>query len=124
MMTEGQRFLLDTFGYFIVADAITSAQVAALKATLHHPTEQWEPLDKAEGPLHWDVIWRDLLDLPGLSPILEELIGDPALKLSIPEYDIQLVDCRADVCTAELATGNAAFRELYRFRQHQGYKAG
>ena len=79
MMTEDQRFLLDTFGYFIVADAITSTQVAALKATLHHPTEQWEPLDKAEGPLHWDVIWRDLLDLPGLSPILEELIGDPAL---------------------------------------------
>ena len=78
-MNEEQRYLFDTFGYFIVPDALTGLQVEQLRSTLKNPTEQWQPLDMNQNPLHWDPIWRELLDLPTLSPILEELLGNPGL---------------------------------------------
>lgn len=78
-MNEEQRYLFDAFGYFIVPDALTAPQIERLKRTLRNPTEQWEPLDMAQNPLHWDSVWRELLDLPTLSPIIEELVGDPSL---------------------------------------------
>lgn len=82
MMTEEQRYLFDTFGYFIVPNALDTKQLTALRATLGHATEQWDPDHTADAPLHWDQVWRDLIDLPTLSPILEELIGDPGLQQS------------------------------------------
>jgi hypothetical protein len=82
MMNEDQRYLFDTFGYFIVPNVLTDLQVDQLRTTLRHPTEQWEPEDESTGPLHWDSIWRDLLDLPAISPILEQLIGDHGLMAS------------------------------------------
>lgn len=78
-MNEEQRYLFDAFGYFIVPDALTAHQIERLKGTLRKPTEQWEPLDVTQNPLHWDSVWRELLDLPTLSPIIEELVGDPSL---------------------------------------------
>ncbi len=80
-LTDEQRYLFDTFGYLVIENAVTPAQVDAMKAGLKRPTEQWEPEDQADaGPLHWDRIWRDLLDLPTLTPVLEELIGDHDLR--------------------------------------------
>ena len=75
-MTEEQRYLFDAFGYLIVPDAVTQAQIEELRATLRMPAEQRDPVGRSEGPLHWSRAWRDLLDLPALSPILEELIGN------------------------------------------------
>jgi hypothetical protein len=78
-MDEEQRYLFDTFGYVVVPNVLGLAQIEQLKASLQHPTEQWEPMDESEGPLHWAEVWRDLLDLPTISPILEDLVGDPLL---------------------------------------------
>jgi len=78
-LIEEQRFLFDTFGYFIIPNALKNDQVTKLRKTFRYPVEQWEPLAPSKGVFHWHKIWRDLLDLDTLSPILEELIGDPNL---------------------------------------------
>ena len=78
-MTEEQCFLFDTFGYLIIPNALDNDQVSKLRKTLRYPVEQWDPLVPSKGVLHWHKIWRDLLDVDTLSPILEELIGDPIL---------------------------------------------
>ena len=75
-MTEDERYLFDTFGYIILPDVIDMAHVERLRATLKMPTEQFEPVDQADSPLHWDAAWRDLLDLPKLTPVLEDLLGN------------------------------------------------
>ncbi len=76
-MTDEQRFLFDTRGYFIIPDVLSEHQIETLKATIKNSTEQFPPVPQSEGPLHWHRLWRDLLDLPHLSPILEEIIGNP-----------------------------------------------
>jgi hypothetical protein len=78
-MDETQRFLFDTFGYFTIPGVLSMPQVEELRATLQQPTEQFAPVDKQAGPLHWGEIWRDLLDLPNVSPIVEELTGNHGL---------------------------------------------
>ena len=75
-MNEEQRYLFDTFGYLVVPGVLTVAQVDELRATLKQPTEQFDSADQKVIPLHWSEVWRDMLDLPTLSPILEELIGN------------------------------------------------
>ena len=79
-MTEEQRYLFDTFGYLVLPDVLTDTQVEELRTTLRQPTEQFEPVAQAEGPLHWGKVWRDLLDLPTLTPVLEEVIGNHAVR--------------------------------------------
>ena len=79
-MSEEQRYLFDTFGYLVIPDALSADQVAELRATLRQPTEQFDPIAQAEGPLHWAKVWRDVLDLPTLTPILEEIIGNHATR--------------------------------------------
>ena len=75
-LTVEQRYLFDTFGYLVIPNALTQAQVNDLLATLRNSTEQFPPVPQSEGPLHWDKVWRDLLDLPTLTPLLEEIIGN------------------------------------------------
>ena len=79
-MTEEQRYLFDTFGYLLIPNVLTEEHVETLRSTLRNPTEQFEPVPQAEGPLHWHKVWRDLLDLPTLSPILEQIIGNHAAR--------------------------------------------
>ncbi|MCH2576588.1 hypothetical protein MK131_17555, partial [Candidatus Poribacteria bacterium] len=80
MLSDEQRFLFDTLGYIIVHDLLSAKQVEALQSTLHIPDENSTTVVQDEGPLHWGKIWRDILDLPNLSPILEDLIGNPMLR--------------------------------------------
>ena len=75
-VTEEERYLFDAFGYVVVPDVLTEHQVDALRLTLRQPTEQFEPVSAEESPLHWGTAWRDLLDLPKLTPILEALMGN------------------------------------------------
>ncbi|HKI75244.1 MAG TPA: hypothetical protein VJ998_11385, partial [Pseudomonadales bacterium] len=77
MMTEEQRYLFDAFGYFVVPNALDEDVVAELRETLQGSTEQFEPVAQTEGPLHWGKAWRNLLDVPEVSSILEEIIGNP-----------------------------------------------
>ena len=83
-MTEEQRYLFDAFGYLIVPGVVTQGQIEELRATLRAPLEQADREAPQEGPLHWSPAWRDLLDLPGLSPLLEELIGNHARAAELP----------------------------------------
>ena len=75
-LTEEQRYLFDTFGYIVLKNVLNLQQVEDLRATLKGPTEQFGPVAQSEGPLHWAQVWRDVLDLPTLSPVLEEIIGN------------------------------------------------
>lgn len=75
-LTEEQRYLFDTFGYIVLQDVLSSDQIEEMRSTLKGPTEQFGPVPQKEGPLHWSKVWRDLLDLPHLSPVLEEIIGN------------------------------------------------
>ena len=75
-MTEEQCYLFDTFGYLVIPNALTASQVEDLLATLRSSTEQFPPIAQSEGPLHWGKVWRDLLDLPTVTPLLEDMIGN------------------------------------------------
>jgi hypothetical protein len=81
-MNDEQRFLFDTFGFLIVPNVLTTVQLDQLTSTIARPTEQWDHNDRGpeKGPLHWDPIWRELLDLPVISALLEDMIGDPLLQ--------------------------------------------
>ena len=100
-MTEEQRYLFDAFGYFVVPDAVTGTQIEELRATLRVPSEQLDPAGRPAGPLHWSQAWRDLLDLPALSPILEELIGNHDRPVdgdaSLPTFRIDHVNVHTHV---------------------------
>jgi len=80
ILNEEQRYLFDTFGYLVVPEVLSVAQVDELRATLKQPTEQFAPVDQDRGPLHWSKVWRDMLDLARLSPLLEHLIGNHGLR--------------------------------------------
>ena len=80
IVNDEQRYLFDVFGYLVIPDVLTMAQVEELRDTLRQPTEQFDPADHKVVPLHWSKVWRDMLDLPTLSPILEELIGNHGLR--------------------------------------------
>ena len=79
-LTEEQRYLFDTFGYLVIPAALSSKQVAEIRDTLRNPTEQFDPVAQDAGPLHWGKVWRDVLDLPTVTPILEEIIGNHGIR--------------------------------------------
>ena len=81
-LTEEQRYLFDTFGYIVLHDVVSLEQIEELKSTMRNPTEQFDPVDQREGPLHWGKVWRDLLDLPKLSPVLEDIIGNHGTRMA------------------------------------------
>ena len=81
-MTAEQRYMFDTFGYLVIKNALTAEQVDELLKTLRNSTEQFPPVPQAEGPLHWGKVWRELLDLPALTPLLEEIIGNHGVRES------------------------------------------
>ena len=79
-MDETQRYWFDSQGYFVVPGVLDEPMISRLKATMGPPTEQHDPGEKEENPLHWSEAWRQLLDLPLLRPILESLVGNHDLR--------------------------------------------
>lgn len=75
-LTDEQRYLFDTFGYLVIENALVAEQVEQLIESIRSSTEQFPPVPQSEGPLHWGKVWRDLLDLPTISPVLEDIIGN------------------------------------------------
>ena len=75
-LSEEQRYLFDTFGFLIIENALTKDQVEELRASLRQPTEQFDPVEQDEGPLHWGPVWRSLLDLPTITPVVEAMVGN------------------------------------------------
>ena len=96
-MNEEQKYLFDLFGFILLRDVLTQEQVLKLRSTIRGGREQFPPAPQSEGPLHWDVIWRDLLDLPVISELLEGLIGNPnLLKAREDKYEVPLPTFRLD----------------------------
>ena len=77
-----QRYLFDTFGYLVIESALTPNQIETLRNTIQNATEQFPPVPQNEGPLHWNSVWRDLLDLETITPVLEEIIGNHGTRES------------------------------------------
>ena len=73
-MTEEQRYLFDLNGYIVVPDVLDESQVQTLRDSVQCSADT-----ESKEPLHWHSLWRDLLDWPSLTPIMEELIGNPVL---------------------------------------------
>ena len=100
-MNEEQRYLFDAFGYLIVRDAVSQAQVEELRATLQARSEEADPGARLEAPLHWSQAWRDLLDLQALSPLLEGVIGNhgaPAERFAgLPTFRIDHINVHTHV---------------------------
>ena len=101
-MDEEQKYLFDLFGFIVMRDVLTQEQILKLRSTIRGGTEQFPPVPQSEGPLHWDVIWRDLLDLPVISELLECLIGNPnLLKARKEKYEFP---CRRSDSTINVHT--------------------
>ena len=79
-MDQHQKFLFDNHGYLVLKDALSAEQVNALRQTIREPTEQFDPVENDHHPLHWGEVWRDLLDIPKVSELLEDLVGNHALS--------------------------------------------
>ena len=79
-LSPAQRYAFDTFGFLVLPGVLDDGQVQRLRNTLAQPTEQFEPVAKEASPLHWDAVWRELLDLPELDPVLEVLVGNHAFR--------------------------------------------
>ncbi|MXW54973.1 MAG: phytanoyl-CoA dioxygenase family protein [Gammaproteobacteria bacterium] len=95
-LSDEQRYLFDTFGYVVLPNVVSDEQIEELRATLRSPTEQWVPVAQDDGPLHWSKVWRDMLDLPKLSPVLEEIIGNHGARNARVRAGIDLPTFRID----------------------------
>ena len=73
-MDEEQRFAFDTWGFLTVEDAITSEQVADLKATVDAKGPELHSQHADRGGF-WSQAFVDLLDVPIISEILAEIYG-------------------------------------------------
>ena len=73
-MDEEQRFTFDTWGFLTVEDALTSDQVADLKATVDEKGPDLHSQHADRGGF-WSQTFFDLLDVPVISVILDEIYG-------------------------------------------------
>lgn len=75
-MDAEQRYHFGTFGFLVIPAVIGPAAVAELLAVSLKRGPQLHGSERRGGILHWSRQFRDLLDLPILAPILEEICGD------------------------------------------------
>lgn len=73
-MDEEQRFAFDTWGFLVVEDALSPQQVASLKATVDEKGPDLHSQHSDRGGF-WSQDFFDLLDVPAVSSILDEIYG-------------------------------------------------
>ena len=73
-MNEEQRFAFDTWGFLTVENAITPEQIADLKSESDRRGAELHSQHKKDGGF-WSQAYVDLLDVPAISPILDEIYG-------------------------------------------------
>ena len=103
-MNEEQRFAFDTWGFFTVEDAIMPDQVAELKAAAdEHGTELHSQRGMNGG--FWSQAFVDLLDVPTISPLLDEIYGG-APSGGMPAFRIDHINVQTySVFNKDLASG-------------------
>ena len=115
-MDEEQRYLFDTRGVFTIPGALSPGQVRELNR-IFDEVEREQDGRMAGDALHWGAAYRELLDLPHISPILEELIGnhredrvsEAAAKGGIPTFRIDHINVH-NRCKG---TNHPHFTEVY-----------
>ena len=98
-MDTAQRFEFDLNGVLVIRDVLPPESIRELRSVLVHKLDAGTTgrvRGSLEGMrssmLHWDERYRELLDLPQLSPILEDLIGEPRIALDgLPSFRIDHV---------------------------------
>lgn len=73
-MDEEQRFAFDTWGFLTVEDALSSEQVQDIKATVDEKGPDLHSQHADRGGF-WSQAFLDLLDLPAVAGILDEIYG-------------------------------------------------
>ena len=103
-MNEEQRFAFDTWGFLTVEDAITPDQVAELKAQADDKgADLYSQLDNKGG--FWSQAYVDLLDVPAVSTLLEEIFGG-AQPSGLPPFRIDHINVHTHgVFNKDLAGG-------------------
>ena len=96
-MDEHQRYLFDTRGVFTVPGALGPQQLTELNDVFdrieNDPSPETGGVGKVGGnALHWHRVYRDLLDHPRISPILEDLIGNHRYPVDIPTFRIDHIN--------------------------------
>ena len=89
-MDEQQLFAFDTWGFLTVEDAITPAHVAALKATVDEQGPDLHSQHQDRGGF-WSQAFVDLLDVPVVSEILEEIYGGSSAN-ALPPFRIDHIN--------------------------------
>jgi hypothetical protein len=94
-MNEEQRFAFDTWGFLVIEDALSPAQVAALKTTIDEKGPDLHSQHSDRGGFDRSGFWSqefvDLLDLPPLAPLLDEIYGG-AQPDGLPAYRIDHIN--------------------------------
>jgi hypothetical protein len=98
-MDDEQRYLFDSRGVFTIPGALSLSHVDELNQVFTEVEESAAPeYGGAAGrmggdALHWGRAYRDLLDMPRISPVLEELVGNHRESPSdIPSFRIDHIN--------------------------------
>ena len=97
-MDDEQRYLFDARGVFTIPGALSLSHVDELNQVFTEIEESDAPEHGGAGTmggdaLHWGRCYRDLLDMPAISPIVEELIGNHVRQQSdIPTFRIDHIN--------------------------------
>ena len=89
-MNEEQRYAFDTWGYLVVEDAITPQQVAELRDVANEKGADLNSQHKKDGGF-WSQAFVDLLDMPTISPLLDEIYGG-APPSGLPAFRIDHIN--------------------------------
>ena len=102
-MNDEQRFAFDTWGFLTIEDALTPEQVAALKATVDEKGSDLHSQHSDRGGF-WSQEFVDLLDVPVIAAILEEIYGGPRDD-GEPPFRIDHINCTPTVRSTRTSPG-------------------
>lgn len=103
-MNEEQHFAFDTWGFLTVENAITPEQIADLKSEADRRGAELHSQHKKDGGF-WSQAYVDLLDVPAISPILDEIYGGQ-LPSGLSSYRIDHINVHTHgVFNKDLAGG-------------------
>jgi hypothetical protein len=84
-LDDRQRYLFDTRGYIVIRGCLSASEVEELNCLFTEAEAAHPPPTEGHGwgmgpsgnALHWGKPFRDLLDHPKVSPVLQDMYGGP-----------------------------------------------